>query len=275
MPHSFGYRARTRHLFARKFRQHGPIKLSTYLRPFHTGDIVDIKANAAQQKGMPHKYYHGCVQDIVDGCDRASFGSSMSVHQFTVALVSSTTLPRRLSVSSCTRSSATATWRSVSTSALSTSSTPSAVMVSGLGAEHNVEHAIDAIYRCRLLEPRQVQRRRQEGGQGAWRAHCLEALARRSPGVAHRLDFRQRSLDPCPDRLREFPVWNWVCRASLTIRLFFRTPTSKRYLCGRQGAPSYYVACSSRHCFGQRSPPLLYFSLLSTVPFSAFRFGAR
>ncbi|KAJ7911745.1 ribosomal protein L21e-domain-containing protein, partial [Mycena leptocephala] len=22
-------------------------------------DIVDIKANAAQQKGMPHKYYHG------------------------------------------------------------------------------------------------------------------------------------------------------------------------------------------------------------------------
>ena len=53
--HSFGYRARTRHLFARKFRQHGPIKLSTYLRPFHAGDIVDIKANAAEQKGMPHK----------------------------------------------------------------------------------------------------------------------------------------------------------------------------------------------------------------------------
>jgi large subunit ribosomal protein L21e len=35
------------------------IKLSTYLITYRVGDIVDIKANAAQQKGMPHKYYHG------------------------------------------------------------------------------------------------------------------------------------------------------------------------------------------------------------------------
>jgi ribosomal protein L21E len=42
--------------------EHGPIKLSTYLITFRVGDIVDIKANAAQQKGMPHKYYHGYVQ---------------------------------------------------------------------------------------------------------------------------------------------------------------------------------------------------------------------
>ena len=41
--------------------EHGPIKLSTYLTTFRIGDIVDIKANAAQQKGMPHKYYHGSV----------------------------------------------------------------------------------------------------------------------------------------------------------------------------------------------------------------------
>jgi large subunit ribosomal protein L21e len=27
--------------------------------PYCIGDIVDIKANAAQQKGMPHKFYHG------------------------------------------------------------------------------------------------------------------------------------------------------------------------------------------------------------------------
>ena len=39
----------------------GFIKLSTYLIPYRVGDIVDIKANAAQQRGMPHKYYHGCV----------------------------------------------------------------------------------------------------------------------------------------------------------------------------------------------------------------------
>jgi large subunit ribosomal protein L21e len=59
MPHSYGYRARTRHMFKRGFKEHGPIKMSTFLINYHVGDIVDIKANAAQQKGMPHKYYHG------------------------------------------------------------------------------------------------------------------------------------------------------------------------------------------------------------------------
>lgn len=59
MPHSFGYRARTRHMFKRDFKQKGMIPLSTFMRVYHVGDIVDIKANAAQQKGMPHKYYHG------------------------------------------------------------------------------------------------------------------------------------------------------------------------------------------------------------------------
>jgi len=59
MPHSFGYRARTRHMFKRGFKEHGPIKTSTFLINYHVGDVVDIKANAAQQKGMPHKYYHG------------------------------------------------------------------------------------------------------------------------------------------------------------------------------------------------------------------------
>ncbi|KAJ1675016.1 60S ribosomal protein L21A, partial [Spiromyces aspiralis] len=59
MPHSFGYRARTRHMFARDFRNHGPVHLSTYLKNYKVGDIVDIKANGAVQKGMPHKYYHG------------------------------------------------------------------------------------------------------------------------------------------------------------------------------------------------------------------------
>ncbi|TEB32363.1 hypothetical protein FA13DRAFT_1731558 [Coprinellus micaceus] len=59
MPHSFGYRARTRHMFKRGFKEHGPVKLSTFLINYRVGDIVDIKANAAQQKGMPHKFYHG------------------------------------------------------------------------------------------------------------------------------------------------------------------------------------------------------------------------
>ncbi|KAF8079217.1 translation protein SH3-like domain-containing protein [Lyophyllum atratum] len=59
MPHSFGYRARTRHMFKRGFKESGPTKLSTFLVNYYVGDIVDIKANSSQQKGMPHKYYHG------------------------------------------------------------------------------------------------------------------------------------------------------------------------------------------------------------------------
>ena len=59
MPHSYGYRARTRDLFARPFRQHGPEHLSTYLATYRVGDWVDIKGNGSIHKGMPHKYYHG------------------------------------------------------------------------------------------------------------------------------------------------------------------------------------------------------------------------
>lgn len=56
---STGYRARTRDLFSRPYRQKGTIGLSTYMRTFKVGERVDIVANAAQQKGMPFKFYHG------------------------------------------------------------------------------------------------------------------------------------------------------------------------------------------------------------------------
>ena len=59
MPHSFGYRARTRHLFQRGFRNHGTLNTQTYLKTFRVGDIVDIKGNGSVHKGMPHKFYHG------------------------------------------------------------------------------------------------------------------------------------------------------------------------------------------------------------------------
>ena len=59
MPHSFGYRARTRHLFKRGFRKHGPVHMSQYLTTFKIGEYVDLKGNGAIHKGMPHKYYHG------------------------------------------------------------------------------------------------------------------------------------------------------------------------------------------------------------------------
>lgn len=59
MPHSYGIRARTRHMFAKKFRQHGPIHLSQYLMSVKVGDYVDIFADPSIHKGMPHKGYHG------------------------------------------------------------------------------------------------------------------------------------------------------------------------------------------------------------------------
>ncbi|XP_022910313.1 large ribosomal subunit protein eL21 [Onthophagus taurus] len=59
MTNSKGYRRGTRDLFSRRFRKHGVIPLSTYMRTYKVGDIVDIKGNGAIQKGMPHKVYHG------------------------------------------------------------------------------------------------------------------------------------------------------------------------------------------------------------------------
>ncbi|KAM0417211.1 hypothetical protein ACHAPT_012788 [Fusarium lateritium] len=59
MGHSYGKRAGTRYAFSRDFRKKGMIALNTYLRTYRVGDIVDVKANGAVQKGMPFKVYHG------------------------------------------------------------------------------------------------------------------------------------------------------------------------------------------------------------------------
>lgn len=59
MGHSAGLRAGTRYAFSRGFKNHGAIKLSTYLKTYKVGDIVDVVANGAVQKGMPYKVYHG------------------------------------------------------------------------------------------------------------------------------------------------------------------------------------------------------------------------
>ncbi|KFD57522.1 hypothetical protein M514_01625 [Trichuris suis] len=59
MVNTKGYRRGTRYLFARPFRKHGTEPLTTFLRVYKMGDIVDIKGNGAFTKGMPYKYYHG------------------------------------------------------------------------------------------------------------------------------------------------------------------------------------------------------------------------
>lgn len=59
MGKSAGLRSGTRYAFSRKFRQKGMIRMSTYLKTYRVGDIVDLKTNGAVQKGMPYKVYHG------------------------------------------------------------------------------------------------------------------------------------------------------------------------------------------------------------------------
>ena len=59
MPHAYGYRAGTRHKFAKPFGKKGAIRISRQLTNYHIGDYVDIIVDGAIHKGMPHKYYHG------------------------------------------------------------------------------------------------------------------------------------------------------------------------------------------------------------------------
>jgi len=59
MPHSHGYRMKTRDLFCKDFGKGGTLPTQTFLKVYKVGQIVDIKADGAIHKGMPHKYYHG------------------------------------------------------------------------------------------------------------------------------------------------------------------------------------------------------------------------
>jgi large subunit ribosomal protein L21e len=45
--------------------------MSTYLSVFKVGDFVDIKANPAVHKGMPHKFYHGRTGKVWNVTPRA------------------------------------------------------------------------------------------------------------------------------------------------------------------------------------------------------------
>ena len=66
MPHCWGYRARTRHLFSKGFRKHGAVHLSKILTTYRKGDFVDVVADGSIHKGMPHKFYHGKTGRVFD-----------------------------------------------------------------------------------------------------------------------------------------------------------------------------------------------------------------
>ncbi|XP_068701783.1 large ribosomal subunit protein eL21-like [Montipora foliosa] len=71
MVNTKGLRRGTRYMFSRDFRKRGTIHLSTYLKVYKVGDIVDIKANGAIHKGMPYKVYHGRTGRIFNVAKRA------------------------------------------------------------------------------------------------------------------------------------------------------------------------------------------------------------
>merc|ERR1711977_298016 len=66
MPHCFGQRARTRDLFSKPFRRHGITPLNKLLVNYYKGEYVDVIADGAIQKGMPHKFYHGKTGQVFD-----------------------------------------------------------------------------------------------------------------------------------------------------------------------------------------------------------------
>eukprot|EP01006_Ploeotia_vitrea_P030847 TRINITY_DN63170_c0_g1_i1.p1 TRINITY_DN63170_c0_g1~~TRINITY_DN63170_c0_g1_i1.p1 ORF type:complete len:160 (+),score=16.55 TRINITY_DN63170_c0_g1_i1:38-517(+) len=62
----FGYRCRTRELYAKKFGNRDLPGISTYLQVYKRGQFVDVVANPSIQKGLPYKYYHGKTGQVVN-----------------------------------------------------------------------------------------------------------------------------------------------------------------------------------------------------------------
>jgi len=79
---STGYKAGTRDLFTKKFRSNGyNAPLTTFIRNFKIGDVVDVVADSRQQKGMPHKYYHGRTGKVWNVTKRAIGVEINKVHR--------------------------------------------------------------------------------------------------------------------------------------------------------------------------------------------------
>jgi ribosomal protein L21E len=80
MPAGAGLRSRTRHMFARGFRNHGYIPLTTYLRTYKIGDYVDIKVNGAIHKVQAPNTawaHGGCLHTAhASGLGSGSMGAS-------------------------------------------------------------------------------------------------------------------------------------------------------------------------------------------------------
>ena len=79
---STGYRAGTRDLFTKKFRSNGyNAPITTFMRNYKVGDVVDVVCDSRRQKGMPHKYYHGRTGRIWNVTRRAVGVEINKVHR--------------------------------------------------------------------------------------------------------------------------------------------------------------------------------------------------
>jgi len=74
MPHSKGYRCKTRHVLKKK----GERGLSRLMYPYKVGDRVVIDIDPSQHKGMPHRRYQGRV-GIVEEVRRRSLVVAIKV----------------------------------------------------------------------------------------------------------------------------------------------------------------------------------------------------
>lgn len=118
MPHSFGYRARTRKTFRREFRRNGQLPTSTYLRIFKLGQIVDVVGTGYQQK--VHNFTYVRRVDIIRVCPTSNT---------TEKLVLCGTSLLALLVLSSTSVFATESSRRESTLELNTQSTPDVMRI--------------------------------------------------------------------------------------------------------------------------------------------------
>jgi large subunit ribosomal protein L21e len=66
MKPSKGYRAGTRSLARKPFREKGKPKLTKFLYEYENGASVIIKIDSAQQKSLPHKRFHGKIGQVIE-----------------------------------------------------------------------------------------------------------------------------------------------------------------------------------------------------------------
>eukprot|EP00915_Cephaloidophora_sp_WS-2016_P003170 GHVH01004278.1.p1 GENE.GHVH01004278.1~~GHVH01004278.1.p1 ORF type:complete len:166 (+),score=28.37 GHVH01004278.1:56-553(+) len=71
MPHSYGYRSRTRHILSNSKGEQGMPGVAPYLRVYKRGDYVAILNDPSIHKGMTHRIYHGKIGRVFDIRNRA------------------------------------------------------------------------------------------------------------------------------------------------------------------------------------------------------------